>query len=570
MIYDVNLVGKLIKFSLARHLLAILLGLAVLLPMAFDNKIVAASGERTLYLYYTHTNETKRITFRRNGRYVQSGLNELNQFLRDWRRNEPTKMDPALFDLIWTVYRDVGATKPISVVSAYRSPQTNEMLRSRSSAVAKNSRHTMGMAMDIYIPGISVSKIRKAAMRLQVGGVGYYPSSNHPFVHLDTGNVRAWPRMTRNQLAQLFPNGKTLHLASDGSVLSAAGRRYAEAQWAKCHSVPCNGSNSITAPSRSSGGGSNSNSGSGHTLMDLFFGNAKDDVTTTVVAANAPTRRTVTAVAVIPPTPAARAAFLDNRDPIVPPIPATMSEPMFVATHSVTNNLQSNGIDPIAVASIPEQSTRPAPRVLLSTESSASSNLLAAYAPVMPVEPDAQRALEMLIERRNNNPVTTPGLRGTIVTASLGPVPTISPSVPLPNPASNPAIESETQQNEFANLFSGTFQAVEQVHPANEPALQTATLALSRSTPIRTNLPITMRKVEFYAPELEDLSGSMTMPDLVAGDRYAIRYEPDESNFNPSTELGPQSGQIVFTLSEIQPLQSNRFTHIAPVILTNT
>ena len=158
----------------------LLLGVAVLLAAIFSGQAMAplsaASGERSLYLYYTHTKETKRITFRRNGRYVQSGLDELNTFLRDWRRNEPTKMDPALFDLLWQVYQDVGATSPINIVSAYRSPRTNEMLRSRSGGVAKNSRHTMGMAIDFFIPGIPVSKLREAAMRRQVGGVGYYPT----------------------------------------------------------------------------------------------------------------------------------------------------------------------------------------------------------------------------------------------------------------------------------------------------------------------------------------------------------------------------------------------------------
>ncbi|MCQ4079009.1 DUF882 domain-containing protein, partial [Klebsiella pneumoniae] len=92
----------------------------------------------SLYLYYTHTKETARIVFKRNGNYVQSGLNELNRFLRDWRRNEPAKMDPRLFDLIWEVYQEVGATQPINIVSAYRSPKTNEMLRQTSSGVAEN------------------------------------------------------------------------------------------------------------------------------------------------------------------------------------------------------------------------------------------------------------------------------------------------------------------------------------------------------------------------------------------------------------------------------------------------
>ncbi len=563
-----NLVGKILKNKILRHLLALVIGVAALFPLTTVTTLTAASGERTLYLFYTHTNETKRITFRRNGRYDQAGLRELNQFLRDWRRNEPTTMDPPLFDLLWQVYQEVGATKPIYVVSAYRSPQTNEMLRSRSGAVAKNSRHTMGMAMDFYIPGIAISKLRETAMRYQVGGVGYYPTSGNPFVHLDTGNVRAWPRMTRNQLARLFPDGKTLHLASDGSVLSAAGRRYATAEWEKCHSVPCNGSNSITAPSRNSRGNSNSGStsGSGGTLMDLFFGNNQNDNTTsTVVAANAPTRRSVTAVAIVAPTPAARAPFLAARDPVTPPTPATMSAPMLIATRSQSDNLDLNP-NPVAVALVDTQSTRPTPRVLLSQERVASSQLLAAYAPISQPESDAQQALQMLIERRNEaSTPTIPDLRGSIVTASLGPVPTDAPTpVELPLPSSLiPA-----SQNSYASLFANTFDAVEQAQPA---ATSETNIALAFIDPPaqRNNLPITMREIQFFAPEFEHMTGSLTMHAFVAGDRYAVLYEPDESHFNPTTELGPQSGQIVFSLSETQPMASDRFTRVAPIILTD-
>ena len=565
-----NLVGKILGNNLLRHALAVVIGLASLLPLTTVTTLTAASGERTLYLFYTHTNETKRITFRRNGRYDQAGLRELNQFLRDWRRNEATTMDPPLFDLLWQVYQEVGATKPIHVVSAYRSPQTNEMLRSRSRAVAKNSRHTMGMAMDFYIPGVAISKLRETAMRHQVGGVGYYPTSGNPFVHLDTGNVRAWPRMTRNQLARLFPDGKTLHLASDGSVLSAAGRRYATAEWAKCHSVPCIGSNSNTAPSRSSGGSNSNGAGSGGTLMDLFFGNRDNEVSTsTVVAANAPTRRTVTTVAVVAPTPASRATFLDARDPVAPPTPAIMSRPLFVATREATTDGQNIGVDPITVASIGNQPVRPAPRVLLTQERAASSNLLAAYAPVTQPEPDAQRALQMLIERRNGitpvAPETLSDLRGSIATASLGPIPT-NPVLPAAITPSSASVE----QNGYSSLLNGTFSAIEEAQTNSGPRAENIALAIINRSSIPRNLPITMRTVQFYAPEFEHMTGSLTMHTFVAGDRYAVLYEPDESHFNPATELGPQSGQIVFSLSNSQPLSSDSFTPIAPIILTNT
>ncbi|MBL6431312.1 MAG: DUF882 domain-containing protein [Alphaproteobacteria bacterium] len=188
--------------------------------------VAPASAEtRTLKLYNTHTHERVSITFKKNGRYLSSGLRELNRFLRDWRRNEITKMDPKLFDLVWEVYQKAGTSKPIHVVSGYRSPATNNMLRRRSRGVAKTSQHTRGRAMDFFIPGVNVSKLRALGLRKEVGGVGYYPTSRTPFVHMDTGSVRHWPRMTRRQLAKVFPRGDTIHVPTDGKKMP----RYAEA-----------------------------------------------------------------------------------------------------------------------------------------------------------------------------------------------------------------------------------------------------------------------------------------------------------------------------------------------------
>ncbi|MEM0906898.1 MAG: DUF882 domain-containing protein [Pseudomonadota bacterium] len=177
----------------------------------------AHAQARTLDLYFTHTKENLKIVYKRNGRYVGSALRDLNRFLRDWRRNESTKMDPELFDLLWEVQQEFGGKK-IHIVSAYRSPATNSMLRRRSRGVAKNSQHMAGRAIDFFIPGANTAKVRAAGMKRQVGGVGYYTRSN--FVHFDTARVRSWPRMSRSQLAKMFPNGKTLHLPSNGKALS--------------------------------------------------------------------------------------------------------------------------------------------------------------------------------------------------------------------------------------------------------------------------------------------------------------------------------------------------------------
>ncbi len=194
--------------------------LAVMVGGVRGTQDAVANGDtRTLTFYHNNTKESLTVTFRRNGQYDSAALQQLNWFLRDWRREESTRMDPRLFDTVWEVYREVGSSAPVHVNSAYRSPQTNSMLRRRSSAVAKNSQHMQGKAMDFYLPDVSAARLRAIGMRLQNGGVGYYPNAYTPFVHLDVGSVRAWPRMTRSQLASLFPDGKTVHIPADGRPL---------------------------------------------------------------------------------------------------------------------------------------------------------------------------------------------------------------------------------------------------------------------------------------------------------------------------------------------------------------
>jgi len=176
---------------------------------------------RSLKIYYIHTREKAEIAYKKDGRYIDAGLKKLNHMLRDWRRNEPTNMDPRLFDLVWQVYKLSGSRDYIHVVSAYRSPATNNMLRSRSasSGVAKNSQHTLGKALDFYLPDVNLAKLRGLGLRQEGGGVGYYPTSGSPFIHMDVGSVRHWPRMNRKELMALFPDGKTIHVPSDGKPL---------------------------------------------------------------------------------------------------------------------------------------------------------------------------------------------------------------------------------------------------------------------------------------------------------------------------------------------------------------
>jgi uncharacterized protein YcbK (DUF882 family) len=196
-----------------------LTSLLLLMGAGSVHDATALNETRTLSFHHTHSDEDLTVTFKRDGRYDEEALKQLNYFLRDWRSQQQTTMDRHLFDILWEVYRDVDGTKPIQIISSYRSPATNAMLRRRSSGVARFSQHMLGHAMDFFIPDVPLEQIRYAGLRLQRGGVGFYPTSGSPFVHLDTGSIRHWPRMTHDQLARLFPDGRTVHVPSDGNPL---------------------------------------------------------------------------------------------------------------------------------------------------------------------------------------------------------------------------------------------------------------------------------------------------------------------------------------------------------------
>ncbi len=203
---------------------------ALLIFASMFGATAALAQTKTLKLYYIHTGEKVEATFKKNGKFLPDGLKKVNWALRDWRHNEPTKMDPRLLDLVWEAYRQSGSKQYIHVISGYRSPASNNLLRKRGRGVAKNSQHMLGKAMDFFLPDVKLTKLREIGLKMQVGGVGYYPTSGSPFVHLDVGNVRHWPKMTRSQLAAIFPDGKTMHIPSDGKPLARYEQAVAEYQ----------------------------------------------------------------------------------------------------------------------------------------------------------------------------------------------------------------------------------------------------------------------------------------------------------------------------------------------------
>ena len=192
----------------------------VLAAAAFSTRAPAAVEERALTLYNIHNEERLEIIYKRDGQYIPHAMTMINHFMRDWRRNEPTKMDPALIDLMWELHTELGSREPIHLISGYRSKKTNNMLRRTRGGQGRKSQHLLGKAADLHFPDVSVKQLRNSALVREIGGVGYYPTSAIQFVHVDTGRVRHWPRLPRQELALLFPSGKTKHRPKGGKPIT--------------------------------------------------------------------------------------------------------------------------------------------------------------------------------------------------------------------------------------------------------------------------------------------------------------------------------------------------------------
>ena len=148
------------------------------------------TDERELHFFHTHTLKRLSVTYKRENKYVPTALTDINAFLSDFRTGDLTNIDPQLIDLIYDIRETLGSKGTYEIISAYRSPATNDMLRQRSGGVAKNSQHLLGKAIDVRLTDIELSELRDTAIAMQRGGVGYYAESN--FVHIDTGRVRRW------------------------------------------------------------------------------------------------------------------------------------------------------------------------------------------------------------------------------------------------------------------------------------------------------------------------------------------------------------------------------------------
>lgn len=214
-----------------RGLLAGVAIAALIAAAAKPDIVTAASGTRSISLYNIHTKETLSVVYKKNGQFDEAALEKINHILRDHRRNESTQMDRELVDLLWEMHQELGSKEAIHIISGYRSRATNEQLRKTVGGQASESRHILGKAIDVHFPDVPVKNLRYSALVRERGGVGYYPTSAIPFVHVDTDRVRSWPRLPRAELALLFPSGSSKHVAADGASITKDDVRAAQARY---------------------------------------------------------------------------------------------------------------------------------------------------------------------------------------------------------------------------------------------------------------------------------------------------------------------------------------------------
>ena len=220
---------------MSSRLSSVVAGLAALIAAISlsADAITAASNspDRTISFLHIHTKETLTVTYKKNGQYLPEALKQIDWIMRDWRKNQSTRMDPETIDLLWEMHTELGSREPINIICGYRSRDTNEMLRKTVGGQASQSQHITGKAIDVTFPDVALKRIRYSALVRERGGVGYYPTSGIPFIHVDTARVRAWPRLPRFELALLFPDSHTKHQPADGGSITRDDVKVAQSKY---------------------------------------------------------------------------------------------------------------------------------------------------------------------------------------------------------------------------------------------------------------------------------------------------------------------------------------------------
>ncbi|MFK7902216.1 MAG: DUF882 domain-containing protein, partial [Nitratireductor sp.] len=420
----------------------------------------AFAQTKSLKLYFLHTGEKNTVTYYKNGRYVAAGLKKINWALRDWRRNEPTKMDPKLLDLIWEAYRRSGSKKYIHVVSGYRSPKTNESLRKRGGGQAKKSQHTLGRALDFFLPDVKISKLRDIGLKMGVGGVGYYPRSGSPFVHFDTGSVRHWPRMSRKQLVAVFPKGKTMHVPKDGKPLSKYKTAVAEYKKRKASgkSVPTTTKKELNFFQRIAA----------NTRAD----EQEDEGQTTALPRAV---KSVKAPTIKPPTP----------KPVIKPVIGTGGSPVEVTGPlSITAPTPSQSVEPIAPTKpeVPEQD----PFIVLASRQVpvpefSPRNTLVAVNTAPAAETREPAAIEVAEAQTVEPPILEPVKQEVQTPIEVAEAEILAPvtepvseqlALGIPVPTARPSLQTKTQNEDVIVVASlDTKPNEEPLNSAGQPAL---------------------------------------------------------------------------------------------------
>ncbi|RFC62069.1 DUF882 domain-containing protein [Fulvimarina endophytica] len=449
----------------------------------------ASAETRTLKFFNVHTKERGVFAYKRNGRYDQNELKKINYMLRDWRKNAPTNMDPQLLDLIWEAYRQAGASDYIHIISGYRSPATNSMLKRTRGGQATKSQHMVGKALDFYIPGVKLSTLRAIGLKMQVGGVGFYPKSGSPFVHFDTGNARHWPRMNRNQLLAVFPNGGTVHVPSDGKPLP--GYQQALASY---------------KARRQSGDMqvANASSGGGKSLLSMLFGgggadeeedNMESAAPATQVARARPQQAAPQAPMVASVVPTSRPTQSAPQPVAVAMLDAgfdTRSDPRNAPAEAVNGTLEETTVASLEPANVPMPSWAPARAVPATLQASTpervtpSDDETAAMIAALETQASDERRIGSELAYAVPLPSGRPAFNSVLKDQVAAVIPPDAPTAPpalrqvsLPAPSMRPAHERDQAAN---------FMAITAAKPAAapKPVVEAPVAVASREEPVST------------------------------------------------------------------------------------
>jgi hypothetical protein len=434
--------------------------------------------------------------------------------------------------------------------------------------------------MDWFVPGVPLTKLRAIAMQQNVGGVGFYPTSGSPFVHTDVGTVRAWPRMTQAQLQTLFPDGKTLHIPSNGRVLSQAGYAYAQEQWNQCHAVPCTNPAALRGGAQAMGFTSMvalaTTSMTGKTFADIHHGanpgapglrdpggisaappadqqavaSADDDETGDATETAGPAQTAVATIAVTAPVPLARPAVLDEGLQV-----ASLDADGAPAGRNGSHGLMTAAADVPFDKLFPDaypQGTLPAAAAAVAAAAAAASARSSAPVPA-PRSPDLRVASSTLPGRPSS-------ALGAI--ASIEEPPSPGRTADLPVTAYAPigrgtAAEREIQaliENETTGAIAMGSNATALTNSVGTPIGNAALRSYAadrrnsqQTAPQRlasiSSVSFVARKPHLVSPEY---SASLVQPSAMNSGNFAVFTEPNATDLSPATELGPMVVRLGF------------------------